>query len=80
MNMLDTQIDTDDRKIASIIADLGAASEVDIQVRTLQPLKELRQEIGRMERQGLIRRRHNAFKGGYGDALLLTEQGYKSIG
>jgi hypothetical protein len=68
-----------DLKIARVIADLGAASEVEVQSRTLETLQTLRTEIGKMESGGLIRRRRNAFASGYGDALELTELGYKSI-
>ncbi len=73
------QLNAEDRKIALLIADLGSASEVELQARTLSPLKTLRIEIHKLEEDGVVRRRHNAFKGGYGDALELTELGYRSL-
>jgi hypothetical protein len=73
------QLDTKDREIVGVIADLGAASEVEIQVRTLQGLTELRSEILKMEEGGYIRRIHETLQGGYGNALMLTEKGYRSI-
>ena len=68
-----------DLKIARAIAELGAASETEIQSRTLTGLASLREEIGKMEKLGYIRRRRTAFTSGYEDALELTEQGYRKI-
>ena len=69
----------DELELAKLIADLGAASEVELQAQTLKPLKELREELGRMEKNGIVRRRIGMFKSGYGDALELTPDGYKSV-
>ena len=73
------KIDPEDREIAQMIANLGSASEIEIQARMLKPLKTLRIEIHKLEEEGLVRRRRDAFKGGYGDALELTELGYRTI-
>lgn|GEM_PF-4187182 len=77
--MSNERLTNEDRRIAQVIADLGGASEVEIQSRTLKPLKDLRDELEKLEIHGLVRRRTNAFKGGYGDALELTELGYKAL-
>ncbi len=77
--LVSLSLTTDDREIAQMIADLGNASEVEIQARTLKGLRDLREEIGKLEQLGLIRRRRQAFRGGYGDALELTPAGYESI-
>lgn len=69
----------DQFEIARIIRKLGAASEVELQVETLKSLHELRKELRDLEKQGLVRRRAETFKGGYGDALELTPRALKSM-
>lgn len=68
----------DDRKIARIIADLGAAAETELVARTLKPLTDIRRELESLEDRGLVRRRSQRF-GSYGDSLELTPRGYKSL-
>ena len=72
-------MEKDEQQIAQIIADLGTASEVEVQARTLKTLRTLRQELEQMEKRGLVQRRRGFFKHGYGDALELTPEGYKSV-
>lgn len=70
-------LEPEDRAIVRLIASLGSASEVELQARVLKPLRTLRVEIHKLEEEGMVRRRYNAFEGGYGDALELTELGYR---
>ncbi|MCC5805222.1 MAG: hypothetical protein JJU00_02735 [Opitutales bacterium] len=65
--------------LARAIARLGAASEVELQVETLQPLAQLKSDLSDMERKGLITRRMTKRKGGFGDRLLLTPTGRRLV-
>ena len=72
-------MDEQEVELARIIADLGTASEIELQARTLKSVKNLREELKRMEQHGLVKRRPGFFKGGYGVAVELTPEGYKSV-
>lgn len=78
--MLATHVDKEASELLRIIAHLGAASEVELQARTLKSLQDLKNQIKELERLGFVRRQENFFKGGYGDALELTPEGYKVVG
>lgn len=70
----------DDKDLIKYIAELGAASEVELQAKTLQPLRELREQLKHLEDQGVLRRKPGVFRQtGAGDALELTPEGYKSV-
>jgi hypothetical protein len=71
---LNDTLSQEDREIAKVIADLGAAAETELVARTLKPLSDIRQEVGR-----LVRRRSSRFGASYGDSLELTPEGYKSL-
>lgn len=66
-------------KLVELIANLGAASEVELQAKTLKSLDDLHRDIEHLEDRGLVKRREGFFRGGYGDALELTPKGYKSV-
>lgn len=70
---------TEKDRIVELIAKLGSASEVEIQAKTLRPLQELHSDLADLEHEGLVKRREDFFEGGYGDALELTQKGYKSV-
>ena len=64
--------------LVRIISDLGVASEVELQVKTMLPLDNLRQDLKKLEVEGLVRRKPQFFKNAYGDGLELTPKGLKS--
>lgn len=66
-------------KLVELIANLGAASEVELQAKTLKPLDDLHRDIESLVDRGLVKRREGFFRGGYGDALELTSKGHKSV-
>jgi len=61
-----------------IISELGVASEVELQVKTMQPLIVLRGDLKKLEDDGLVRRKPMFFNRAYGDGLELTSKGFKS--
>lgn len=71
--------DKDLSRLVELIANLGAASEVELQAKTLKPLDDLHRDIDQLVDQGLVKRREGFFRGGYGDALELTPKGYKTV-
>ena len=68
----------DEAELVRLIAELGTASEVELQAKTLKSLKTLREELSGLEKHGIVRRRSGIFKSEFGDAVELTPDGYKS--
>jgi hypothetical protein len=64
------------QKLIQAIADLGLASEVELRVETLQPRKELLEELQLLEKAALINRRRE-IQTGYGNMYELTRKGYR---
>lgn len=72
------QIVDDEQELLQIIAQLGTAAETEVQAKTLKPLNELRRQLNHLEQEGMVRRRAGYF-GPAGDALELTQEGYKGV-
>lgn len=74
-------MDEQEQQVLKLIEQIKVASEVDLLAHMFQQTDgdQLRRSIQHLEKSGLVRRVPGFFKGGFGDGLELTREGYKSL-
>jgi predicted transcriptional regulator len=57
----------------------GLTNEIELQAKTLKPLKELKDELRDLENKGYIRRKQSGKSKAFGDSIQLTQKGSSSV-